>query len=330
MRSLTLFLALLLLPGCGGGDSEPLVVYSGRSNSLVDPLIEIYRDSTGRAVEVRYGDTAQLAVALSEEGDQTTADVFWAQDAGALGAAHRDSLLAELPDSILRLVPDHFRNDDATWVATSGRARTLAYSPERADTSNLPRSIFQLSEPRFRGRVGWAPTNGSFQAHVTAIRTLVGDDSTRAWLEAMKNNGTKSYRNNTAIVQAIANGDIDLGLPNHYYLYRFKSEDPDFPVEQTFFAEGDAGNLINIAGAGILSNTDQEADALLLLEFLLSTDAQQYFSRETYEYPVIDDVTVDVQLPAMNRLNNVSPSIDLDRLEDLEATLQLLREVELL
>jgi iron(III) transport system substrate-binding protein len=332
MRNVYPFLLtfLVLLSACGDGGSDPLVIYSGRGESLVDPIIEQYKDSTGSDVEVRFGDTAQLAVALSEEGEQTTADIFWAQDAGALGAVHRDGMLATLPDSLLRLVPSHFRNDEGTWVATSGRARTLAYSPLRTDTADLPRSIFDLTDPSYNGRIGWAPTNGSFQAHVTALRSIVGEDSTRAWLEAMKNNGTKSYRNNTAIVQAIADGEIDLGLPNHYYLYRFKSEDPDFPVEQTFFAEGDAGNLINVAGAGILSNTDQQEEAVRLLQFLLSRDAQQYFSRETYEYPVIDGVAVDVQLPALNRLDDVAPTVDLDSLDDLEATLELLREVELL
>lgn len=325
-----LVLLLLLLPACSEGDSDPLIIYSGRSQTLVDPIIEQYRDSTNRSVEVRYGDTAQLAVALSEEGDQSRADIFWAQDAGALGAVHRDGMLRTLPDSVLDLVPSHFRNSEGTWVATSGRARTLAYSPERADTSNLPGSIFELVDPRYEGLVGWAPTNGSFQAHVTALRRIVGDDSTRAWLTAMKNNGAKSYRNNTAIVQAIADGEIDLGLPNHYYLYRFKSEDPDYPVEQTFFEEGDAGNLINVAGVGILETTDRESGALQLVNFLLSPTTQQYFARETHEYPVIGEVSVDVQLPARNRLNEVAPNVDLDGLDDLETTLQMLREVELL
>lgn len=331
MRStaVRLLLTLILVAGCTG-DSESLVIYSGRSQSLVDPLIELYNKNTGISVEVRYGDTAQLAVALSEEGDRTNADIFWAQDAGALGAVHRGGMLAPLPDSLLFLLPEHFRNTEGTWVATSGRARTLAYSPERADTSSLPASIFDLADPSYEGRVGWAPTNGSFQAHVTAIRKLVGEDRTRQWLIAMKNNGTKSYRNNTAIVQAIADGEIDLGLPNHYYLYRFKSEDPAFPVEQTFFQAGDPGNLINVAGVGMLASTDHVSEALRLISFLLSDTAQEYFTQETYEYPVVSSDAVDVPLPAFERLDEVAPNVDLDSLDDLEATLDLLRTVELL
>ncbi len=328
--SLTVFLAVLLVAGCAGDQSEPLVVYSGRSKSLVDPLIEQYYKNANVPIEVRYGDTAQLAVALAEEGERTNADVFWAQDAGALGAVHRDGLLSPLPDSLLYVLPSHFRNREGTWVATSGRARTLAYSSTRMNASALPQSIFELSGPRYENRVGWAPTNGSFQAHVTALRKLVGEDSARTWLVAMKNNGTKSYRNNTAIVQAIADGEIDLGLPNHYYLYRFKSEDPNFPVDQTFFRAEDPGNLINVSGVGLLSASDQTEEALRFIAFLLSPTAQQYFTHETFEYPIIEDVSVDVQLPAIHRLDEVAPNVDLDNLDDLEATLDLLREVELL
>ncbi|MEX0747124.1 MAG: iron ABC transporter substrate-binding protein, partial [Rhodothermales bacterium] len=312
------FLALLLA-ACGGEKPGSLVVYSGRSKSLVDPIIAQFSERTGIPVEVRYGETAQLTVALAEEGDRTAADVFWAQDAGALGSlADR---LSQIPDTLLDRVPPSFRNSSGLWIATSGRARVLAYSPERADTASLPRSIFDLSGPDYAYRVGWAPTNGSFQVHVTALRTLVGDDSTRSWLEAMKSNGAKSYQNNTAIVQAIADGEIDYGLPNHYYLYRFKSEDPNFPVAQTFFAEGDPGNLISVAGAGVLATSRQQDRAFQLLSFLLSQEAQRYFATETFEYPVVGAVETAVDLPEMDRLEEIAPDVDLESLQDLEGTL---------
>ncbi|MEX0820574.1 MAG: iron ABC transporter substrate-binding protein [Rhodothermales bacterium] len=328
--SVTSVVLAFLLGACGSPEPETIVIYSGRSESLVEPIIDQYRQRTNLDISVRYGDTAQLAVALAEEGEQTDADLFWAQDAGALGAVHEAGLLADLPDSLLALIPDHFRSVNGTWVATSGRARTLAYSTQRVDATMLPESIFDLADEAYSGRVGWAPTNGSFQAHVTAIRALVGNDETRSWLQAMRENGTKSYRNNTAIVQAIADGEIDFGLPNHYYLYRFKSEDPDFPVAQTFFGASDPGNLINVAGIGVLGPSDQYDAAIGLIDFLLSADAQQYFAQETYEYPVIDAVDPSVALPAMGRLDTIAPNVDLDALDDLESTLVLLREVGML
>ena len=169
--------------------------------------------------------------------------------------------------------------------------------------------------------MGWAPSNASFQAHITALRQLVGDDSTRAWLETMKNNNAQAYSNNRAILDGIAAGEVDFGLPNHYYLYGKKRDDPNYPVEQTFFARGDAGNLVNVAGVGVLSDRDQ---ARRFVAYLLSSDAQQYFTTETYEYAVTTDAASQT-LPS-----GVPLAIDLDALRDLEATLNLLREVGVL
>ena len=308
-------------------ESAPLVIYSGRSEALIGPLIERFQNDTGTPVEVRYGDTAQLAVALTEEGDQSPAHVFWAQDAGALGAVQNAGLFQPLPDSLLNRVDARYRNTAGTWVATSGRARTLAYAPERVDTTALPQSIFDLTDPRYESRVGWAPTNGSFQAHVTALRTLVGDDSTRAWLEAMQANGATPYSNNRAILDGIAAGEVDFGLPNHYYLYGKKSDDPDYPVEQTFFAAGDPGNLVNVAGMGVLEATPA---AYRFVDYVLSAEAQQYFADETYEYPVLPSVTPATRLTDQRRLTTLQPDVNLDALRDLETTLELLRDVGLL
>lgn len=322
-------LAAVFLTACGPTQPE-LVIYSGRSKALVEPVIERFEQETGVPVSVRYGETAQLAVMLAEEGAQTNADVFYAQDAGALGAVDASGLFTELPDTLLTQVPARYRSSAKTWIATSGRARTLAYAPLRVDTSALPQSIFDLTDPEYKGRVGWAPTNGSFQAHVTFLRKTVGDDSTRAWLQAMQNNNVRDYANNTAIVQAIANGEIDLGLPNHYYLHRFKDQDPVYPVEQTFFAAGDPGNLVNIAGAGVIKHSQQKQQALRLLHYMLSPQAQRYFAEEVFEYPVVKSVRAKSSLKNFQTVSALQPAIDLDRLRDLKQTLQLLREVGVL
>lgn len=318
------------IPDTSDEVTEALVVYSGRSKALVDEIVERFEEETGISVDVRYGDTAQLAVTLAEEGAQTRADVFWAQDAGALGAVDADGLFATLPDSILQKAPAAYRSAGGTWVGTSARARTLAYSLERADTTDLPTSLFDLTDPKYAGRVGWAPANGSFQAHVTALRAQVGEDETRAWLEAMKANGAKAYPKNSAIVQAIADGEVDYGLPNHYYLYRFTSEDAAFPVAQTFFEAGDAGNLVNVAGAGILASSDNQPAAERFLSYLLNTDAQHYFTQETFEYSIVEGIKPGVQLLDAERLETLQAPVDLASLRDLEATLQLLRDTELL
>ena len=325
-----LFAGLLLLAGCQSAPENPLLIYSGRSQALVEPIIERFEEETGIPVVVRYGETAQLALTLREEGAQTQADVFWAQDAGALGALHAAGLLAPLPDSLLGRVSEGFRNSAGTWIAVSGRARTLAYAPGRVDTSALPTSIFDLTEPKYEGRVGWPPANGSFQAQVTALRKLVGDDSTRAWLEAMQENGAEPFVSNSAVVRGVADGEVDFGLTNHYYLLRFRDQDPYFPVRQTFFAPGNPGNLVNVAGVGLLESSEDKTRARQLVDYLLSSPAQQYFANDVFEYPVTGGVTPKAALPALNRLDEVRPPLDLERLRDLETTLQMMRDVGIL
>ena len=319
-----------LWPGEAARADESLVLYAGRSKTLVQPIISRFTRETGIDVVVSYGATAQKAVQLLEEGDRSPADVFWAQDAGALGALVSRGMLATLPASVLESVPEIYHNPEGQWVATSGRARVLAYSPGRVDASELPQSVFDLTKPAYRGRVGWAPTNASFQAFVTAIRRTHGQDAARQWLEAMKANGAAAYSNNSAIIRAIAAGEIDFGLPNHYYLLRFKDKDANYPVAQTTFAAGDIGNMVNVAGVGILASSDRQASATRLVEYLLSAEAQNFFADEIFEYPVTGEASSSAHITAGDRALEAAPQVDLDSLEDLEGTLDLLREVGLL
>ena len=332
-RTALVFALALLTAACGtdtppetatrAQDADgPLVVYAGRKLTLVQPILDRFTAETGIEVEVRDGETAELALALSEEGRSSPADVFWAQDAGALGLVAGSGLLSALSDSLTGLVDARFRGDSARWVALSGRARVLAYSPTRADTTALPKSVFDLADARYAGRVAWAPTNASFQSFVTAMRQTAGEDAARDWLEAMQANGARAYSNNVGILDAIAAGEADYGLPNHYYLLQRLAEQPDFPVAQTRFADGDVGNLINVAGAGILVSSRRPNAAAKLLAYLLSERGQSYFRDETAEYPVAGpDALSDL---------GAAPDLGLDRLADLDGTLRLLRDVGLL
>ncbi len=316
--------------GMGGAEREALTLYSGRGESLVDPLIERFEDETGIPVNVRYGGTAELAVLLQEEGDRTPADLYWAQDAGALGALALAGRFTELPENIYAELPTIFRSRTGSWVATSGRARVLTYSTERVDEEELPSSMFDLTDERYAGRFGWAPTNGSFQAFVTAMRVTHGDDTTREWLRELDQNGALRYRNNTALVEAIGAGEIDFTITNNYYLLRFLADDPDYPAAQMFFDDGDIGNLVNVAGVGVLATSDRQEQALEFVRFLLSDSAQQFFTSEIYEYPVTDGVVENPQLESFETLLEASPDLDLDAMEDLDGTLELLRELGLL
>ena len=318
--------ALLVLPGAvAAQDAEgSLTVYSGRSESLVGPVLDSFTRASGIDVEVKYADTAELAALLLEEGDRSPADLFLAQDAGALGAVADAGLFAVLPDELLGRVPAAYNDADGEWAGVSGRARTVAYTT--TEELDLPESILGFTDPAWSGRIGWAPANGSFQAIVTALRVVEGEDVARAWLEGILANDPVDYPKNTAAVEGVAAGEVDVAFVNHYYLLRLLAENgDDYPVAQSFFTGGDTGSLVNVAGVGQLASTDQPDAAGALVAYLLGEEAQTYFSRSTYEFPLIDGVAADPRLPAIDSIE--SPAVDLSALADLQGTVTRLREV---
>lgn len=308
--------------------ADELTVYSGRGEALVGPVIAQFEKDSGIKVNVRYAGTAELATLLTEEGAQSPADVFWAQDGGALGAI--TPLFADLPAEVNGGVSAEFRNVNNKWAPTSGRSRTLVYSTERVQEADLPASINDLTDEKYKGRVAWAPTNGSFQAFVTAFRVAHGDDAAKAWLEGMIANEAKAYRNNGAQIEAIANGEVDFGLVNNYYLGRYIARDSKYPVAQTHFGAGDIGNLLNVAGAGIVAASDNQDNARKFIDYLLSPTAQQYITTQGNEYPVIPGLIANPTLEPFEELQELSPKVDIDQISDLDGTLELLRQVGLL
>lgn len=301
-----------------------LVIYSGRSESLVDPIIRQFADVTGIDVEVKYGGTASLAATLLEEGANSPADVFYAQDPGGLGAV--EPLLAPLPSGILERSPEWARSPEGLWAGISGRARVLVYSPDRVPESELPADLFELTDPKWKGRVGWAPTNGSFLTMVTGMRKLWGEEKTAQWIEGMVANRATIYPKNTPQVAAVASGEIDIGLVNHYYLYRFVSEEgEDFAARNHHPSGGGPGALVMVSGAGILGTAENRENAERFVEFLLGTVAQQYFAGQTFEYPLVEGVNINRLLTQLDEVKR--PDIALADLADLEGTTAVLRDL---
>lgn len=314
-----------------GGDAVTLTVYSGRSEELVAPLFEQFTTATGIGVEVRYGDTAEMAATIVEEGDGSPADVFFGQDGGALGALQKEGRLAPLSQATLDLVLPEFRSSDGDWIGTSGRVRVLGYDTRVLDEADLPASVFDLTGEEWRGRVGWAPTNASFQAFVTAMRLDVGDERTEQWLRDMKANGAVAYERNGVLRDAIANGEVETGLLNHYYMEQAKAELADpagYPVGTHVFPDGDVGALINVAGAGVVGSTDHPAEAEQLVAYLAGPEAQQFFVDQTKEYPVVPGAAGPEGLPALESIEQ--PEIDLNDLDDLRGTLELIERAGIL
>jgi len=311
------------LAACGSSEDEnTLTLYSGRIAPILGPAVKLYEDASGFDVKTRYGDSPALAATLTEEGTNSPADLFFAQDAGSLDAVEKKGLLLKLPADILAKVPKHYQSANGFWVGTTGRSRVIAYGP-KVKRSELPDSPLELTDEKWKGRVGWAPTNASLQGYITALRLVEGEDVARKWLEGMVANDVQVYDSNIPVRDAIAKGEIDLGLINHYYVAEALAENPKYPVK-VHFPPKDLGSLINTAGVGVLASSDNKEQALGFVREMLSGEAQRYFADSSKEYPLVSGVAPAKELTPIDEIP--APKIDLAKLGDLQGTLKLMRE----
>jgi iron(III) transport system substrate-binding protein len=315
--------------GDGGGAAEPetagITLYSGRIPAAIGGAVDRYEARADRDVQVRYADTADLAATLVEEGGATPADVFFAQEPGAIGAVADAGLLAKLPAAVLDLVPRRYRDPRGRWVGVTGRARVIAYDRGAVRRSQLPRSPFGLAAPRWRDRVGWSPASSSMQEYVTALRARYGNQRTSEWLEAMVANGAKSYPNNVTIRDAIAAGEIEAGLINHYYVAQAVAEEgADYPVG-VYFPPAGLGSLMLLTTVGVLEASERRPEAVAFVRSLLESASQRFFTSSSKEYPLARGAEPDASL-GVPLARVPSPGGDLVDLGELQATIELMQE----
>lgn len=335
--------AMLALTSCSSGsDSAPetstpasadaaaqkVVIYSGRSEELVAPLLEQFTSDTGVEVEVRYAGSGELAAQLITEGENSPADVFLSQDAGALGAVSKAGLFAPIAAETLAAVPAEYSAADGTWVGVSGRARAIVYNQEMVPSP--PDTVDALLDPQWRGQIAYAPGNASWQSFVTGLRVLRGNDAAEEWLRAFKANDPQPYESNGQIRDAVDSGQIGMGLINHYYMYELMESKgaENVAARLQFMAPGDPGGLVNVAGVGVLKTAPDPEAAQEFAAYLVGESAQQYFATETAEFPLIDGVAVVGEVPPLADLQ--PPAVDLSQLDDIETTQQMLVDAGLL
>jgi iron(III) transport system substrate-binding protein len=310
-----------------GEKVEELTIYSGRSEEFIAPFFDRWEQESGITLNVRYGDSAELAAQILEEGQNSPADLFLSQDAGSLGAVSAAGLFAELPFSVGQLIDSKYIAQDRSWIGVTGRVRVFAYNPEEVTT--LPSSITDLTKSIYRGKIGIAPSNASFQAFVTALINEKGEAFAQKWLTDLKENDAKIYLKNSAIVEAIDQGEIDLGLVNHYYLWEVSTAlGREIKVKNGYFNSGDIGNLVNVSGAGVLATSTKQKTAQELIKFLTSQSIQELFVKQTHEFSLIPGTQSPQDLPDLKSLG--TPLVDLGELVNIQRTQDLLIKVGLL
>ncbi len=308
--------------------SGSITVYSGRNEALIKPILQQFTWDTGIKVNFRAGDSGTLGAQILTEGGASPADVFFSQDAGALGAVSKAKLFDQLPTDLISRVAKGFRADDRRWVGISGRLRVVVYNPTLAPAP--PTKIDDVLDPSWKGRIGYAPTNASWQSFVTALRIARGEASAKEWLVKFKANDPKAYSGNGVVRDAVNNGDVAIGLINHYYIYEKMGVETraKVVVKNQYLGNGDIGGLMNVAGVGVLRTSNNKPAALALVDYLLSEKAQRYFAQSTYEYPLISSVSAVSDIPQLSTLK--PPVMDLTDLDSLAKTQELLANVGLL
>ena len=309
--------------------SGELQVYSGRGEALVGELVNYIQDQyPDFTLNVRYQASTDLANQILTEGRNSPADVFYSVNSGSLGLLTDEDRTQQLPQNVRSMVPGQFRDPNGRWVGTSGRARSIPYNTNAFNENQIPNDIFAFpNQGRFSGAMGWAPTYGSFQAFITAMRILNNNQRTRQWLSGMQEQNVQSYSDEFLIAQAVADGEIQAGFTNHYYIQRVLDARPNAPLA-TAFTQNDAGSVFNVAGAAVLDTAGNQQLAANFVRHLLSAEAQDYFARTTMEYPLVPAVEPVGALPPIDQLNPPE-NLDLTQLSNLEPTIRLMREVGL-
>ncbi len=324
----------MVLTACGSSTDAELIesgplegttitVYSGRGEDLIQPVLDLFEAQTGATVDVRYGGSAEMALTIDTEGDNSPADVYIGQSPGAVGFLDQNGHLAALSSDTKGLISGDYQASTGNWIGVTGRVRVLVYNTELVDPAELPATVLDLTKPEFAGLVGVAPSNGSFQDFVTGMRGMLGDDATADWLAGMAANNAPNYAKNGPIVDAVTRGEVPMGLVNHYYLLEFLEENPDLPAANHVFEPGDIGSMLITSAAGVVTYSDDTEAAEALIAFLLSPEAQELSANGEKEYPLLASVAAPDGLAPLTDLASITVDLN-DLAGGLEGTQELI------
>jgi iron(III) transport system substrate-binding protein len=320
LAGLACLLAASMLPTIlSAAEADRLVVYSGRAERLIKPLLDAFQAKTGIRVDLLSSGTTEIVNRLQAEGARTPADLLITNDAGSLERARELGLLRPLvAPEITAVIPSQFRAPDNSWIGLSGRFWAVVYNTTLVKPADL-RSLLDLADPHWKDRIA-IPNAGSeyLQAGVSVLKAVYGDDRTRQFLEGLKTNaGTQVYGKSSQIVEAVAKGQVALGVVNHYYVFRHLASQPGAPIAVLMPDQhnGGMGAIINVAGIGLIAHTKQPDLARRLVDYLVSEEGQKLFADLNKEYPLHPRVAADPSLPPFKTMR-IAP-VPLARLAEL-------------
>ncbi len=326
-----------LLAGCGSASSGPsITLYSGQHEQTTDGLVAAFEQQTGITVNVRNDDEDTLANLIALQGSHSPADVFYTENSPPLEFLQEKGLLSAVDSSTLNEATAEYNSPQGDWVGVSARVSVIIYDPSLISQSQLPTSVLQLANPKYKGKLAFAAGETDFQPIVTSVEKAYGKTATLTWLEGIKSNAAAHIvPDNETIADEVNRGQVAFGVINQYYWYRLEAEvgKSGMHSQITHFAPHDPGYVIDVSGAAVLKSSKHQADAQKFLAFLVSKQGQEIIGRtsgneQSYEYPLGSGVTTSAPETPFDQLQPYP--ITIAELGDGSAAIALLRQVGLL
>jgi iron(III) transport system substrate-binding protein len=326
-----------LLAGCSSASSGPsITLYSGQHEQTTDGLVAAFEQQTGITVNVRNDDEDTLANLIALQGSHSPADVFYTENSPPLEFLQEKGLLSAVDPNTLKEATAKYNSPQRDWVGVSARVSVLIYNPSLISESQLPTSVLQLANPKYKGKLAFAAGETDFQPIVTSVLKAYGKAATLSWLEGIKSNAAAHILpDNETIADEVNRGQVAFGVINQYYWYRLEAEDGKSSMHSqiTHFAPDDPGYVVDVSGAAVLKSSKHQADAQKFLAFLVSKQGEEIIARasgneQSYEYPLGSGVTTSAPETPFNQLQPYP--ITIAELGDGSTAIALLRQVGLL
>ena len=312
-------------------DHPNLTLYSAQHEQMVDMLVQGFKHETGLEIAVHKGEAPEIANQILQEGPASPADLYITENSPELLLLEEKGMLAKVDAATLAQTPAKYSSPTGVWLGVLARENVLAFNSAQIKEEALPPSLLDLAKPEWAGKIGFSPTDADFLPLISTVEALNGKDAALAWLKGLKENG-QVFDDDEAVVAAVERGTVAVGIINSYYFYRAEAETGADKMHSRIhhFGSGDAGALVNISGAAVLSSSKHQAEAQRFLAYITSKPVQAALAKTDidFEYPLAEGVPAN---PALRPFKDLQPpAMDMTKLGDDRDAADLLREAGLI